>query len=135
MCHKSVIILVLLKVWLCVSQYLIVSYCEIGHSLLPMKSRKDCTGPEDFKSSLGTFVAIAPARASKAELIPLEEVHVIVSHLHHFCRLDEDEAEAVLRPEWQINPLDIYFCSKKNNKLLKLGKGGFGTVCIHMSAK
>ena len=39
-----------------------------------------------------------------------------------------EEGEEVLKPEWQIDPLDIFFCSKKNNKLLKLGKGGFGTV-------
>ena len=48
---------------------------------------------------------------------------------------EESVEEPVLQPEWQINPLDIYFCSKKDNKLLKLGKGGFGTVRHHSLCK
>lgn len=36
--------------------------------------------------------------------------------------------EAVLDQAWQINPHDIFFCSRSNGKLCKLGKGAFGTV-------
>ena len=39
-----------------------------------------------------------------------------------------DVEEAVLDPAWQINPHDIFFCSRSNGKLCKLGKGAFGTV-------
>ena len=50
------------------------------------------------------------------------------------CRSDdEDESEApVLEQAWQINPHDIFFCSKSDGKLCKLGKGAFGTVSCRM---
>lgn len=34
----------------------------------------------------------------------------------------------MLEQAWQINPHDIFFCSRRNGKLCKLGKGAFGTV-------
>ena len=54
--------------------------------------------------------------------------------MHTLCRSDdEDESEApVLEQAWQINPHDIFFCSKSNGKLCRLGKGAFGTVRSHM---
>ena len=46
-------------------------------------------------------------------------------------RLDEeDEEDVYLQPEWEINPHDIFFCSRANGKLCRLGKGAFGTVSL-----
>ena len=42
--------------------------------------------------------------------------------------LDREEDDVFLQPEWEIDPHDIYFCSRSNGKLCRLGKGAFGTV-------
>jgi len=44
------------------------------------------------------------------------------------CRPEDEVQEAVLEQSWQINLHDIFFCSRSNGKLCKLGKGAFGTV-------
>jgi hypothetical protein len=41
----------------------------------------------------------------------------------------------VLDQAWQINPHDIFFCSRSNGKLCKLGKGAFGTVSYTKSKR
>lgn len=52
------------------------------------------------------------------------------------CRLAEaDDEENYLKPEWEINPHDIYFCSNGNGKLVRLGKGAFGVVSRLSSQK
>ena len=50
------------------------------------------------------------------------------THVPHLRALPSALDEAWLQACWQIDPQDIFFATRPNGKLCRLGKGAFGTV-------